>query len=292
MLRNNDVVRLMWSWLKTIFMQNLKSYTPIYPQLTTEVPSTKSSEDYGWLWNTPDLKEWKDERAPKLLLENWFTLVNKDYEASIAVHRNTIKDDQYGQVKIRVQWMAYAAWKGYDRIFAEVIEAWSSTLCYDGQNFFDTDHAEGASWTQSNYEASGRALTVANAKIVYTNMTNFKDDQWLPAGVKPTHVVVPEALRFAAEEIFNPMGTGDTNVNTAMKWMCKVIVDPFFTDATRWYMVDLSQPVKPFIFQNRQPLEWSEDLTSLFKRKEILYGVDWRFVFGYGDWRLAYSAKA
>lgn len=103
MIRQSDLPKLMTAGLQTIFMTAAQTYSPIYPMMTTEVPSTKESEVYDRLSSTPSLREWKAERAPKALLENGFTLKNKDYETSISVNKNAMKDDQYGQIKIRVQ---------------------------------------------------------------------------------------------------------------------------------------------------------------------------------------------
>lgn len=69
--------------------------------------------------------------------------------------------------------------QSYDRLLAEVIEG--NGLCYDGQNFFDTDHSEGASGTQSNYQASSYALALDKTKLVVTAMRGFKDDTGAPA---------------------------------------------------------------------------------------------------------------
>jgi len=288
MLRHSDVPKMMTAGLKTIFFNAAKAYTPMYTELVTEVKSNKKSETYGWLGSTPKLRKWRDERAPKALIENGFTLINEDYEASISVDKNAMEDDEYGQIKVQVGIMGNAAKKWYDEAFTLTVEGGTSNLCYDGQNFFDTDHAEGEEYTtaQSN-NLTWTALTVANAKVAYAAMCAFKNDKWQPAGVRPTHIMVPEALRFTAEEIFNPQGTGDTNANTAMKGLCKIIVNPYLTSATTWFLLDLSQPIKPFIYQNRQELNFDTDLTNLFMRRELIYGVDARFAFGYGDRRLA-----
>lgn len=283
----------MTAGLQTVFFKAASEYTPLYTQMVTEIKSNKKSEIYGWLGSTPKLREWKDERAPKALLENGFTLVNKDYEATISVDKNAMDDDEYGQIKIRVQWMWSAAKQGYDEQFAATVEAGTSELCYDGQNFFDTDHVEGETYTtaQSN-NLTWTALSVANAKVAYTKMTSYVDDMWKPAWMKPTHIMVPEALRFTANEIFNPQGSGDTNVNTSMKWLCQIIVNPWLTSTTTWYLLDLSKVVKPFIYQNRKELTFEDDNSHEFSRKEIQYGVDARFAFGYGDRRQAIRAIA
>lgn len=294
MLRHSDVPKLMTAGLKTVFFNAVKAYTPIYPQLTTEVPSKKKSEIYGWLGATPSLRKWRDERAPKGLTENGFTLINQDYEATISVDANAMEDDEYGQIKIQVQSLWNESRKWYDVELAAVIEAGDSELCYDGQNFFDTDHADiGAEYTtsQSN-KLTSLSLSVTNAKTAYTAMCNFKDGAGKPAGFKPTHILVPENLRFTSNEIFNPQGTGDTNANTSMKWMCQIIVNPFLTSTTTWYLLDLSQVVKPFIYQNRKDIEFKDDDSHLFTRNEMQYGVHARFAFGYGDRRGAIRCTA
>jgi len=298
MLTSADISRLQSAGLKTQFFKQYDKTETYYEKITTEIPSTGSDEDYGWLGESPDLREWKDERAPKSLLEHGFTLVNKDYEATIAVGRNAIADDKYGQVKIRAQKLGERAKKGYDKKIVEYIEDAHGELCYDGQNFFDTDHEEGASGTQSNYSSTGLALSVANAKTVITTMKGYKDDQGEKVGIKPTHIMVPEALEFTAEQIFNPqvLAGSTTEANRVLAGKLKIIVNPYLTSDTAWYVMDLSQAVKPFIFQNRQKLTWvaldKPDSYELFMRKTIYYGVDGRFRFGGGDWRLCYKAVA
>lgn len=99
----------MTAGLKTIFFNAAKSYTPMYTDFVTEVKSTKKQEVYGWLGSTPKLRKWRDERAPKALLENGFTLVNEDYETSVSIDKYAMEDDEYGQIKVQVQNMGFAA---------------------------------------------------------------------------------------------------------------------------------------------------------------------------------------
>jgi len=291
MLNKGDIPRLLTSGLRTEFMKGVKTVKTVYDQLTTEIPSTKSEEIYDWLGSTPRLREWKDERQAKAILEHGFTLKNKDYEATISVNKNALDDDQYGQIKIRVNGMGVSAKKGYDEFFVTALEAGTTTLGYDGQYFFDTDHSEGASGTQANY-ATSTALSVANAKVVISAMMMFKDDVGGLVGINPTHIMVPPALEWTAREIFDPKGTGDTNANTSLKGRLEIIVNPYLTLTTTWYVFDLSWPVKPLIFQNRKALTFDTEDGAEFDRKEIKYGIDARFAFGYADWRYAYRAIA
>lgn len=301
MLTRSDIPKLLTAGLQTQFQKGYNSVATIYQEFTTEVPSNKSEENYAWLGSTPELKEWRDERMPKGLSEHGFTLKNKDYEASIAVDRNALDDDQYGQIKLRVQMMGTAAKKGYDKYAAAVVEAGHTSVCYDGQNFFDTDHKEGLSGVQSNYSASGLALSSTNIKTIVSNMRGYKDDQGQLAGINPSHIMVPTILEFTAKELFDPTFVNVTTdpAKASLKGLLKVIVNPYLSNTgvanAAYYVLDLTQPIRPFIFQNRKNLEFAaldqSNSPENFLRKTLYYGVDGRFAFGYGDWRMAYKAQ-
>lgn len=302
MFTRRDAIRLLTPGLRTEFMKAFNSEKAmaklIYPLVTTEMPSTASKEDYGWLGNTPRLREWKSERAPKALLESGFELVNKHYEASISVDADLIDDDKTGGVNMKVKAMGIANRQDYDTLFSEVLEAGHQTICYDGQYFFDTDHQEGTSPNQSNYSASGMALTAPNLKTVIATMKAYKDDTGRSSKVKPTHLMVPTALEWKANSIIKPaaaMASTDPDL-AVLAGALEIIVNPDLTDDTAWYVLDLSGPIAPFIFQNRQPIKFAaldkDDDHDNFMRKEIYYGTDARLAFGFGDWRLAYKAKA
>lgn len=291
MLTPSDIARLQTSGLQKTFMDGVKSYEPMYPKVTTKIKSTKASEDYGWLGENTGLREWLDERAPHALLEQGFTITNKDYEDTIAVDRNALADDQYGQIKIRVNGMGRSAEKSKDELFAIFVE--ENGLCYDGQNFFDTDHEEGESGSQSNIESSGKALSSTTLQEAVENQAQFLGDTGRLAGITSTHLMVPTGLKFTAKEILMPK-TRDGD--RTMEGELELIVNPFLTTKStaansKWYVLDLSQGVAPFVFQERDPIKFValDNATSeeLFKRKKIYYGVDTRFAFGYGNWRQA-----
>lgn len=63
---------------------------------------------------------------------------------------------------------------------------------------------------------------------------------------------------------------------------------------TAWYLLDVSRPVKPFIFQDRKPVQLvrmdREDDLNVFMRKLFYFGVDARYAAAYGMWQLAYKS--
>lgn len=303
-----DIPNLLTSGLRTEFMKGYETPMPdIYKQVCMEVPSGKDQEIYAWLGSTPKMSEWISERQLKGMLEHTFTIVNKDYEASIEVDRNALEDDQYGQIQLRAQQLGMEARRFYDERLATVIEA--NGICYDGQNFFDTDHSEGDSGTQSNSPAASSTYTIDSAgdflevlKLVSSALAQFKDDKGKHYGARPTAVMVPTSLEWQAKEAFDPMfrGGGETSETNWAKGAVSIIVNPFLTNDSNpgysaVYWLDLSKPVKPFIFQNRKAPEFvaldKPDSYELFMRKRIIYGVDSRFNMGFGDWKLAYKTQ-
>lgn len=301
----SDVPNLLSSGLRTEFMKGYETPQPdIYKQVCMTVNSTKDKETYGWLGSTPKMREWVAERQRSGMLEHSFQITNKDWESTIEVDRNAIDDDQYGQIVLRAQQLGQEARRFYDERLAAVIEA--NGLCYDGQNFFDTDHLEGDSGTQSNAPAAAAGYTITTAaqclvvlKLVSSAMSQFKDDKGKHAGVNVTHVMCPTGLEWVLREAFDPMfrGGGETSATNWAKGRVQVIVNPFLTNAatvanSKVYWLDLSHPVKPFVFQNRKdPLFVALDQPTSYEnflRKKILYGVDSRFDMGFGDWRYAY----
>jgi len=300
MLTRQDVTRLQNAGLKTQFFKGFDTApTTMYMSICTEIPSNGASEDYAWLGETNGLKEWKDERVPHALLETGFSLRNKDYEDTIAVDRNAIQDEKYGQIKIRVGNMGTIAKQSYDEILTAKIE--ENGLCYDGQNFFDTDHEEGLSGVQSNVATSGMAFTAENVQIITSRMKRFKMSNGKRAKIKPSTLMVPSDLEWAARIMMDPKAVSVTTdpSKAIMKDLLDIMVnDELENDGvdSKYYVLDLkSRGVKPFIFQNREAITFTSldnpNDQDVFMRKTIYYGVHARFAFGYGDWRQAYRAQ-
>lgn len=65
---------------------------------------------------------------------------------------------------------------------------------------------------------------------------------------------------------------------------------------TPWFLLDVSRPLKPLIYQSRKPFNDlvrrdQERDDNVFMRKEFIYGIDGRCNVGYGFWQMAYGSK-
>lgn len=166
-------------------------------KIATTIPSTTASNTYGWLGQYPGFREWVGDRVLKSMQSQGYVIANKDWESSIGVKRTDIEDDNVGVYKPLFAEMGRAARVLPDELVFGLLKAGESTLCYDGQNFFDTDHpvkanvdGTGATTTVSNFQAgtgpawylldTSRALkpiVFQNRKSpVFTSMTALEDE--------------------------------------------------------------------------------------------------------------------
>lgn len=128
-----------------------------YKKVATVVPSSTKSNTYGWIGKMPNFREWIGDRVVNDIASYGYTIENKDFEMTIGVNRNDIEDDQIGVYSPLFQEMGRATEVHPDELVFGLLKAGDSTLCYDGQNFFDTDHP-----VYANHDGTGAVTTVSN----------------------------------------------------------------------------------------------------------------------------------
>jgi len=132
-----------------------------YQKVAMEVSSQDASETYGWLGDFPAMREWIGDRVLKDMKQTGYQILNKDFEVTVSVDRNNIEDDKLGVMGPRFRLLGEQAAQQPDVLTFGLLKAGRTTLCFDGQYFFDTDHpsfdATGAVVTVSNVDASGGA---------------------------------------------------------------------------------------------------------------------------------------
>ncbi|SHO58794.1 Mu-like prophage major head subunit gpT family protein [Vibrio quintilis] len=134
---------ILYTAVKAHFQQGQKNYTPSWPKLATLITSTTAVETYAWLGEFSRLREWIGERQINRMKQHGYTLKNKKFEATEGIPREYVEDDTYGVLTPKFQDMGYAAATHPDEMIYALIAAGFDQPCYDGQNFFDTDHPVG-----------------------------------------------------------------------------------------------------------------------------------------------------
>ncbi|WP_246019951.1 Mu-like prophage major head subunit gpT family protein [Limnobaculum zhutongyuii] len=152
MIINAGTIKNIYVGLKTLFQKAFKETDSDWEKLAMKVTSTTSEEHYWWLDRFPKLKKWIGEKVVKALGAFKYTLVNEDYEATVAIKRNHIKDNQLAGYNIQASAAGKSAkeWPA-DLVFA-LLPGGFINECYDGQPFFDTDHPVGKSFVSNKGE--------------------------------------------------------------------------------------------------------------------------------------------
>lgn len=306
-LVSSDLVKLVTAGVRADFniayQRQLKD--SIVPTIATVVPTTLPSQDYGWLSGTPAMREFVDERRLKALKENSQTITDKTWEATLAISRRALEDDQYGAIRIRTQDLAREAVRHKEKIVVQKYALGATTACADGQYLIDTDHTESGT-NQSN--KSTNALSEAEVAAGFAAMEAFTDDTGEPMGMSPTHLLVGPKNRFVANRIVNSQFTiasslGATNARVVegsanvLQGLVTVVVSPYLTGTydDYWFLIDASRGVRGVILQERSdvPIEFTAldnpDNTEAFMRDNYLYGVRGRYEVGFGLWQAVYG---
>lgn len=138
--------------------QDALAATPTdWEKVATRVPSSSTSNTYGWLNQYPALREWVGARVVKDMAAQAYQVQNKLYEGTVGVARTDIEDDNVGVYTPLFAEMGRAAKSHADQLVFSLLAAGETTTCYDGQNFFDTDHP-----VYQNVDGTGTATLVSN----------------------------------------------------------------------------------------------------------------------------------
>jgi len=179
-----------------MFFEELEKATGLswVKKVSVLFPSNQEMETYKWLGFSPALRRWIGGRNPKGLRENGIDIKNLKYESTLEVDVDDLRRDKTGQIKIRIGEQVDRAIAHWASLLSTLIINAESTVCYDGQFYFDDDHSEGKSGSQSNdlsaSDYSDLAVTTptnptANelAKVILKmiqHMYTLKDDQGEP----------------------------------------------------------------------------------------------------------------
>ncbi|MBX3395961.1 MAG: Mu-like prophage major head subunit gpT family protein [Phycisphaerae bacterium] len=271
-----------------------------FQDLSTRVSSASDRETYRWLGTVPQVREWGTGRLAKGLRTESYSIENLKYEATLEVDRDEISDDQTGQIRLRVGELAQRAATHKDYLLSQLLIQGESAghNSYDGVSFFSAFHASGASGNQSNlmtFDATATdAPTVSEFKdalqAAISRMLTYRDDQGEPMMMSASGLVcvVPATMLFTATEAVN--ATIINNQTNVLAGIASVVSFPWLADASKWYLLKTDGVVRPFIFQDREPIEFNgltENSDEGFRREKFLFGVRARYRMAYGYWQYA-----
>lgn len=306
----SGIVRDLYTNVKTTWDLALQNFpiSDAYKLWCEFERSNTDTERYDFTDQLGTMLEFLDERQLRDFGFREYSLGNRKWESSVKVKREEVEDDQYGMIRRRIQGLARRAQIHRDVLATSLINNGTASTthgaCFDGQPFFSASH----SWTNSEYTTAQSNIrtgtntgkldityAAANIKAAIKTMESFRDNTGEFMDASPTHLMVSaqdqfdvkqtlnsQALVIATEDGASVIERGSTN---PLAGQLQVIVNRRLTAGTG-VLLDLSG-YKPFIFQERDPLEFGsleKESERGFMREEYVYGVRARYNVGYGLW--------
>ncbi len=140
MIITNATIQALRTTFSKLFQNGLGRAATVTGPFVTEVPSTTLVATYGFLGDFPIFKQWIGQKQAKALQEKVYQLQNDDFEVTLTIHKNKIEDDNLGLYPNMMEGIGQDAGYLKDRLCLAALMNGTSALCYDGQNYFDTDH--------------------------------------------------------------------------------------------------------------------------------------------------------
>lgn len=250
-----------------------------------------------WLGAAPQMERWVDEKKAAGIGNNAWSARVERFHASMEVDLDAFRDARFNQYEIRLREMTQNAARLPYNLVSDLIAAGNTALCYDGQYFFDTDHSERDSGTQSNKLSGGGVATLAALKTDYykgvSALMGFKDDKGVP--MQPTNfrplLWIPNNAGMI--ELFEQLqaglliSSGETNV---LANRFDLVTDPRLS-GTDWFMFRRDRVMKPFIRVNREKANYRDNFTATtgdpFERRIGKASVEARLKLAYMMWQTA-----
>jgi len=322
-LMPSDVPQYLEAALKVIFFEELANLKPDYQRICTTINTTQETQDYGWIGSPPAIREFIDERVGKGLAVSGLKVTDKTWEATIAISRRMLENDQLGAVKMRIQELAQRMVQGVDELAFTVLgNSANNTYGYSFDNYDKDGTLRGTSvtmsddshtypepaeytGTQDNYDTD--ALAEDDLFAAYTAMMSWKDDRGKIIPHKPDLLVTGPTNHMTALQILTPMtyaiAAAAGYVNVAPTLGLDLLITPYFNSTNiasgedSWALCRTSGTMKPLILQLFTPAANGQlfEFTALegnsdngFMRDTYYYGIRGRWNIAYGDWRNIY----
>lgn len=290
------------------------------PKLTTRADAPNAiGNDYAWLGNLKGMREFIGGRQTQALAKYEYFIKNREWENSAEFKDADYRFDRLGMIRARMSEMAALAVAHPLELTTSLVIAGESSICYDGQYFYDADHAEGSSGTQSNSiqvdisalpipaDAHGSTTDPSAQEIEKTilkmiqQLAGLKNDAGKPINQHMRSFILHIPVSFmasalaAVKNVSFPNGQVNTLVANSGLFNIEILVDPLLTWTDKMALHRTDGMIKPFIYQEAQPLEMQPPLSYgseyYVQTKKHFFACDAIYNVGYGLWQQSCLAQ-
>ena len=224
------------------------------------------------------------------------TYVHREFKKGRMVSKKMWQDEKWHIIEGLPKTLAQAKLRTFETAAADVLNygfvAGGGGLATfdgaDGQALFSTSHTnKKGTITQSNKITT--ALSVPALEAVTTAMQNRKDSKGNIVTFTPDTLIVHPNNRFKARNILEADGSigNDFNDINTMKSALNLIVWPYLTNPTAWFILDSSAHQLNFFKRTDEGVEgpvWD------FDNGAAKWKIETRFSVGYSSWQGVYGS--
>lgn len=274
--------------IRKVFYDEFKMLPQIFPNFLIVENSTKQYEIEN---SVGPRGEWaaKNEAAEytfgDLAQGSEVTYTHITYTDAFDLSEELMEDNQWKYIMKNAREMARGGYACAENLAADVLNnAFSSGTGADGSYLCVTNH----NLINSGSTGSNALTTVLSAQGLedaYVLADNIVNEANVIIPTRFDTLVVPPSLRRVAEELKGSDKTPENSnnaVNVYKNEISKIVVDPYLTSPTAWFLIDSSSQAKGKFFWRVKPQFFNDrDVYSgnyLMKARE-------RFSYGHTDWQ-------
>ena len=285
------------------FIASFRMYeqNDLFAEIGTIERTQKSEARIPFLWYPPRMREWVGERLIGSLDGGMHIIPTRSYEATVAVPRTAVEDDQYGAIERAARGLASEFFRFVHQSYIDILANGAALTTFDGQPLLTNNPATRG---PNNVNLVQQPLSLENLSAGIQAMGLYTEPDGRPLGMRPTHLLVGPANEFRAKNIVQSQqliiaGSTDRVQGMANPWAgsLTVLVSSYITDGD-WYLIAAgANEYRPAIMVERTdvPVEFaahtSPDHESVFRRDSYEYGTRARVGFGAGAWYAVYASQ-
>jgi phage major head subunit gpT-like protein len=285
------------------FIASFRMYeqNDLFAEIGTIERTQKGEARIPFLWYPPRMREWVGERLIGSLDGGMHIIPTRTYEATVAVPRTAVEDDQYGAIERAARGLASEYFRFLHQSYIDIIKNGALLTTFDGQPLLSSNAATRGA---NNVNLVSQPLSMENLSAGVRAMGLYTEPDGRPLGMRPTHLLVGPANEYTAKNLVQSQQlimSGDTDrvQGMANPWAgtMTVLVSSYITNGD-WYLIAAgANEYRPAIMVERSdvPVEFvahtSPDHESVFRRDSYEYGTRARVGFGAGAWYAVYASQ-
>lgn len=283
---------------RTGFLTGMKRRAYPWQKVAMTLNMGAASVDLVDLGAAPMPLESKSGLTVQDMIERTKAVTPTDWDITVWISQNAVDDDQTGALLRRCRQAGDNFQKHINKRVMQVLNAGDGTTygsCYDGQDFFDSDHVDAGAHYQTNQDNENTlALTLDNFETVWVAAQGTMDDQGEYTEYIYDLIVCNPSLAREAAQICENREAYDTANREMNPYAGKIdFITSSYLDTNAWHLIASDEVVKPLVLaMKKQPhlqSTWFDPEAPDGGRHYFKFFA--RYEVHYGDWRLAYQGN-